>query len=82
MVQEISRSLQRYYDKKEEINERNKRYFREKYYHKNRAKLIEYQRIKRELGKNADPKSIALLMVPHPINTHIVTIEKNILVKF
>jgi hypothetical protein len=26
MVQEISRSLQRYYDKKEEINERNKKY--------------------------------------------------------
>ena len=48
MVEEISRSLQRYYDKREEINERQKKYFREKYDHKNRAKLIEYQNVKRQ----------------------------------
>ena len=82
MVETISRSLQRYYDKREEINERQKKYFREKYYHKNRAKLIEYQNVKRQLGKHADPTCIAPLMAPYPIYTNIVTIEKNILVKF
>lgn len=82
MVEEISRSLQRYRDNKEKINERQKKYFREKYYHKNRAKLIEYQNVKRLLGKHVDPKCIAPLMAPYPIYTNIVSIEKNILVKF
>lgn len=82
MVEEISRSLQRYYDNRIKINERQKKYFRENYYHKNRAKLIEYQNVKRQLGKHADPKSITPLMAPYPTYTHIVSIEKNILVKF
>ena len=46
----ISSSLQRYYNNKDEINEKQKKYFREKWYIKNRSKVIEYQRVYR-LGK-------------------------------
>lgn len=82
MTEEISKSLQRYYNKRNLINEQQKKYFREVYYYKNRQKLIDYQRIRRETGKNTHPRCISHLMIPYPVTIHTVTIEKNILVKF
>ena len=82
MVEEISRSLQRYYDKREEINEKQKKYFRDVYYYKNREKLVDYQRIRRQMG-GVYPRCASHLMVTNPvITTHNVIIEKNCLVKF
>jgi hypothetical protein len=43
-----SKSLQRYYNKKNEINEKQKEYFRNVYYIKNRNRLIHYQQIYRK----------------------------------
>jgi hypothetical protein len=83
MTEEISKSLQRYYDKRDIINEQQKKYFREVYYYKNRQKLLEYQRIRRQLGKSIHPKCIRYLMDPHPITTpHVVIIEKKVMVSF
>ena len=42
------RSLQRYHNNRDEINETQKKYFRDKWYRKNRQKCLEYQRVARD----------------------------------
>ena len=42
------KSLERYYNNKDEINEKQKKYFREVWYPNNRHKCLEYQRLVRE----------------------------------
>lgn len=47
-IENRSKSLQRYYNKKLEINEKQKEYFRNVYYIKNRNRLVDYQQIYRK----------------------------------
>jgi hypothetical protein len=47
-IENRSKSLQRYYNKKNEINEKQKKYFRNVYYIKNRKELIHYQQVYRK----------------------------------
>ena len=84
MEEKISKSLQRYYDNRIKINERQKKYFREKYYPKNNEKLKDYQRIHRQMeGMYPRSKLNYLIVENHGIKKKDnVIIEKNILVSF
>jgi hypothetical protein len=50
-MEEISKNLQRYFDNKEKYNERQKKYFREVWYPKNK------ERLKKEREKNKEKKA-------------------------
>jgi hypothetical protein len=80
MVQEISKSLQRYYDNREAINERQKKYFREVWYRNNRQKALHYQRLIRDkkTGRlyNSLDKNYLSFTIPDTI------IERNCTVTF
>jgi len=84
MEEKRSKSLQRYYDNRIKINERQKKYYREKYYPQNRVKLLDYQRIHRQMeGMYPRDKLNYLMVVNHGIKKKDnVIIEKNILVSF
>ena len=84
MEEKISKSLQRYYDNRIKINERQKKYFREVYYWKNRQKLLDYQRIHRQMeGMYPRDKLNYLMVENHGVKKKDnVIIEKNILVSF
>jgi hypothetical protein len=80
MVEEISKSLQRYYDNRAAINERQKKYFREVWYRKNRHKALHYQRLIRDkkTGRlyNSLDKNYLSFTIPDTI------IERNCTVTF
>jgi hypothetical protein len=80
MVQEISKSLQRYYDNRQEINERQKKYFKEVWYRNNRQKCLHYQRLIREGRKGRSyhilDKSYLTFTIPDTV------IERNCTVTF
>jgi len=84
-IENRSKQLQRYYKNKNEINEKNKKYFRLKYYPKNRQNLLDYQRVHRQLIMGIYPsKKLNYLIVDNPnyrINEPLI-IEKNIRVCF
>jgi hypothetical protein len=83
-IENRSKQLQRYYNKKLEINEKQKEYFRNVYYIKNRNKLVDYQRIYRQLGGKYPRNKLNYLIISNP-NYRIsepIRIEKNIRVSF
>jgi hypothetical protein len=85
MEEKMSKSLKRYYDNRIKINERQKKYFREVYYWKNRQKLLDYQRIYRQTEQDIYPRNkLNYLMVENHVvkKKDNVIIEKNILVSF
>jgi hypothetical protein len=84
MEEKISKSLERYYNNRIKINEKQKKYFRTIYYQKNRQKLLDYQRIKRQEVDGIYPRSnLNYLISNNPsIKPHEVIIEKNIIVYF
>jgi hypothetical protein len=46
------KNLKRYFDNQVSYNERQKKYFNEVWYPKNKEKVLQYQKIYRELNKN------------------------------
>lgn len=74
-IESRSKSLQRYYNKKNEINEKQKKYFREVYYTKNRNIILKYQQNKRD-GYNQKGYNITT-NINEPLK-----IQKNITVSF
>jgi hypothetical protein len=83
-IENRSKSLQRYYNKKNEINEKQKQYFRDVYYTKNRDKLKDYQRIYRQLNGTYPKTKLNYLIVANPKYkiSEPIKIEKNIIVSF
>jgi hypothetical protein len=84
MEEKSSNSLQRYHNNRIKINEKQKLYFRTVYYWKNRQKLLDYQRIRRQEVDGLYPRSELnyLICDNHAVKPHIVIIEKNITVNF
>jgi hypothetical protein len=84
MEENISNSLQRYYNNRIEINEKQKKYFRTVYYYKNRQKLLDYQRIRRQEVHGLYPRINLNFPISknYIIKPHEVIIEKNIKVYF
>ena len=83
-VENRSKQLQRYYKNRIEINEKNKLYFRQRYYPKNRQELTDYQRINRQMGGKYPRSKLNYLIVDKP-NYRIsepLIIERNITVSF
>jgi len=83
-IEDRSPQLQRYYNNKNKINEKQKQYFREKYYPKNKKELVDYQRIYRQMGGKYPKNKLNYLIVSNP-NYRIsepLVIEKNIRVEF
>jgi hypothetical protein len=75
-VENRSKQLQRYYKNRIEINEKNKLYFRQRYYPKNRQELTDYQRVlrKKMFFFNSDNPNFRIVKP--------LVIEKNIRVEF
>jgi hypothetical protein len=83
-IENRSKQLQRYYDKRIEINEKNKKYFRLRYYPQNRNKLTDYQRVIRQMGGKYPRNKLNYLIVDNP-NYRIsepLVIQRNIRVSF
>jgi len=83
-IENRSKQLQRYYKNRIEINEKNKAYFRERYYPKNRQELTDYQRVLRQYGGKYPRSKLNYLIVTNP-NYRIsepLVIERNIRVSF
>ena len=81
---DISNSLKRYYNDRIKINEKQKQYFRTVYYWKNRQRLLDYQRMRRQEIYGIQPtKHLNYLISSNPaIKTHEVVIKKNCRVSF
>ena len=80
----ISNSLKRYHNDRIKINEKQKLYFRTVYYWKNRQRLLDYQRMKRQEIDGIQPtKHLNYLISSNPmIKPHEVIIQKNCTVYF
>lgn len=50
------KNLKRYFDNQVKYNERQKKYFNEVWYPKNKKKISEYQKIYRELNRTKPPR--------------------------
>ena len=81
---DISNSLKRYHNDRIKINEKQKLYFRTVYYWKNRQRLLDYQRVRRQEVHGIQPtKHLNYLISSNPaIKTHEVVIKKNCRVSF
>lgn len=84
MEEKSSNSLQRYHNNRIKINEKQKLYFRTVYYWKNRQKLLDYQRIRRQEVDGLYPRSDMNYLISKnlAVKPHEVIIEKNITVYF
>lgn len=84
MEEKSSNSLKRYHNDRYKINEKQKLYFRTVYYWKNRQKLLDYQRIRRQEIDGTYPRSDMnyLISKNFVVKPHEVIIEKNITVYF